>query len=337
MLALLMAPLSFGTLIAGAATADTGSEIEFRDEDGNEVEPVYVAGTEEGIMAISAEIDPESELAPQARVNGQIVPFDTLVYKVMQVRTQQGQQQHVQYIVIVGGTLSDQTPLPATIEVAVPAGAPVFWFGEVGGSGDPAQDPRFPGNIADMRRTEGDFDIYTATMTTYRDMQIEFRLAENPFTRTADDEPTIFIEYTPWQDVRELSLAVALPPGGVANARDVEFIGWGPADAEGDRSGAFARVFTDARAGELYSTEITFTVTGGGAAESNLNPVVVPALVAVLVAAAAVMFFFFAKGMNKAREDDWDEDWDEEEDADEDDEDDDGEYDDEGEESTEDK
>ena len=306
MLALLVAPLSFGTLSAGAATADNGAEIEFRDEDGNTVEPVYVDGTEEGIMAISAEIDPESELAPQARVNGEIVPFDTLIYKVMQVRTQQNQQQHIQNIVIVGGTLSDQTPLPATIEVAVPAGSSVFWFGEVGDSGDPAQDPRFSGNLADMRRTEGEFDIYTATMTTYRDMQIEFRLTENPFTQTPDGEPTIFIDYIPWQDVRELRLAVALPPGGAVLDRSLEFLGYGPRDPEtGLQSGAFARLITDAQAGELYSTEITFTVTGGGAADSNLNPLVMPILVAALVVVAGIMFFLFARGVSKRREEEY--------------------------------
>jgi len=304
MLALLVAPLSFGTLSAGAATADNGAEIEFRDEDGNTVEPVYVDGTEEGIMAISAEIDPESELAPQARVNGEIVPFDTLIYKAMQIRSQQGQQQHIQYIVIVGGTLSEQTPLPATIEVAVPTGAPVFWFGEVGGSGDPAQDPRFPGDVADMRRTEGDFDVYTATMTTYRDMQIEFRLDHNPFSQTPDGTPYIFLEYTPWQDVRELRLAVALPPGGTATDRDLEFLGFGPVGPDGERSGAFARLITDAQAGELYSTEITFTITGGGAADSNLHPLVMPILVAVLVVVAGIMFSIFARGVSKRREED---------------------------------
>jgi len=307
MLALLMAPLSIGTLIAGASeaegeavfTSEGGVEyIGEVDQDGNliDVEPIDVPELEgSGIMAISAELDPDDALAPQARVGGNVVPFDTLIYKVMQT--------HNQWIVIIGGTLHADVPLPATIEVAVPAGSPVFWFGEVRGTGDPTQDPRFPGDLSEMRRTEGEFDIYTAVMTNYRDMQIEYRLNHNPFSQ-GPDGPTIALEYTPWQDVRELRLSAALPPGGAVLARDIEFMGFGPADPENPeapRSPAFARVFTDVQGGQLYSTEITYTITGGGSAASNLSDVVVFGLAAVFVAAAGVMFVIFARGMNKNR------------------------------------
>ncbi|MCL2403708.1 MAG: hypothetical protein FWC86_05740, partial [Coriobacteriia bacterium] len=265
-----------------------------------------------GIAAISAEIDPED--MPQARLNGEIVPFESLIYKVM--------QSHNQWIVIVGGTLAENTPLPATIEVAVPTGSPVFWFGEVGATGDPTQDPRFPGELEDMRRTEGEFDIYTAIMTTYRDMQIEYRLNQNPFTQ-GPDGPTVALEYTPWHDVSELRLAAALPPGGAVLAPDIEFMGFGPGETTEERAPAFARLFTDATAGETFSTEITYTVTAGGSAVSNLSDVVVFGLVAVLVLVAGVVFFLFARGMKKnANNDDdyYEEEEEEEDDADVDDE-----------------
>jgi len=301
MLALLTGLVAVGAVTAGAATETTtdNGQIEYRDADGNlvDAQPIDVPELEgSGIAAISAELDPNDPLAPTARVGGEVVPFDTLIYKVM--------QSHNQWIVIIGGTLSDRTPLPATIEVAVPAGSPVFWFGEVGGSGNPELDPRFPGDLADMRRNEGAFDVYTATMTTHRDMQIEYRLNTNPFTQ-GPDGPTIALEYTPWQDVRELRLAAALPPGGAVLARDIEFLGFGPGENADERSPAFARLFTDAPAGETFSTEITYTITGGGAAASSLNPVIVPALVAVLVAIAGGTLVLFARGKKKHDDDDY--------------------------------
>ena len=280
MLALLVAPLSFG----GAATGD--DDIEARDEYGNvvDVQPVDVDELEgSGIMAISAELGEDDRLAPQARIGGTITPFETLIYKVLIVNDHP--------IVIVGGTLPEGTVLPATIEVAVPAGSPVFWFGEVGETGDPAQDPRFPSDHYTMR-TEGDFDIYTAVMTHYLDMQIEYRLSPSPFSRGGGDL-YVSLEYTPWQDVDELRLAAALPPGGVAPT--AEFIGWGPRDDDGNQSGAFAYIFADAQAGQTYAVDMGFTMTGTGAAVSNIDPGIVIGLIAVLVITASTMFFLFAK------------------------------------------
>ena len=212
-----------------------------------------------------------------------ITPFERMIYKVLIVNDHP--------IVIVGGTLPENTILPATIEVAVPAGSPVFWFGEVGESGDPAQDPRFPSDHYTMR-TEGDFDVYTAVMTHYLDMQIEYRLSPSPFSRGGGDL-YVSLEYTPWQDVDMLQLAAALPPGGVAPT--AEFIGWGPRDEEGNQSGAFAYNFPDAQAGETYSVDMGFTMTGGGPAVSNIDPGIVIGLIAVLVIVAATMFFLFSK------------------------------------------
>ena len=214
---------------------------------------------------------------------GEITPFETMIYKVLIVNDHP--------IVIVGGTLPEDTPLPATIEVAVPAGSPVFWFGEIGETGDPAQDPRFPDDRYTMR-TEGDFDVYTAVMTEYLDMQIEWRISPSPFSRGGGDL-YVSLEYTPWQDVDMLQLAAALPPGGVAPTAN--FIGWGPPDEEGNQSGAFAYDFPDAQAGQTYAVDMGFTMTGTGSAISNIDPVIVIGLIAVLTIVAGTMFFLFAK------------------------------------------
>ena len=226
-----------------------------------------------------------------------ITPFERMIYKVLIVNDHP--------IVIVGGTLPEGTVLPATIEVAVPAGSPVFWFGEVGESGDPAQDPRFPSDHYTMR-TEGDFDVYTAVMTHYLDMQIEYRLSPSPFSRGGGDL-YVSLEYTPWQDVDMLQLAAALPPGGVAPT--AEFIGWGPRDDDGNQSGAFAYIFPDAQAGQTYAVDMGFTMTGTGAAVSNIDPGIVIGLIAVLVITAATMFFLFSKTKRPQAKDDEQDAW----------------------------
>jgi len=292
-LALLMAPFSMSVL-AGAAEAEAAAddaEVALTTDD---VQPIDVPETDAGIMAISAEIDPDSDLASTVDLGGEVVPFESMIYKVMQANNH--------WIVIVGGTLPETATLPATIEVAVPTGSPVFWFGEVGESGDPALDPRFPDDRRSMR-TVGDLDVYTAVMTTYRDMQIEYRLNHNPFSQ-GPDGPTISLEYTPWHDVSELRLAAALPPGAAVLARDVEFIGFGPGETPDQRSAAFARIFNNVNAGETFSTEITYTITGGGSAQSGVSPVLVGALIAGTIVVAGVVFFIFARSTKKRHEED---------------------------------
>ncbi|MCL2379222.1 MAG: hypothetical protein FWC81_00325 [Coriobacteriia bacterium] len=287
-LILLCASLVGGSLIAGALPEyeDNGSDADVPTD----VQPVDVPETEEGIMAISGELD--AEMA--ATLGGPITPFESMIYKVM--------QSHGSWIVIVGGDLAENMPLPATIEIAVPADAPVFWFGEVGNTGDPAQDPRFPQPW--QFRTEGDFDIYTATMTQYHRVQIEYRLNDSPFSQ-GPDGPSIHVEYTPLQDLEELRLAVALPAGGAVLARDVQFLGMGPGNEP-----AFARIIENAQAGELYSTEITYTITAGGNAITNLDGWVVIVLAALLFGGAALTFWLFIKTRNKSAhyDDDWSED-----------------------------
>ncbi|MCL2679917.1 MAG: hypothetical protein FWF11_00340 [Coriobacteriia bacterium] len=283
------------TLLAGGLTAGATEDA----EDGLTIDPqpIDVPGTDPGITAISGEID--------LSASGHLTMFETMIYKVM--------QSGGSWIVIVGGTLAEHAPLPAYIEVGIPAGSPVFWFGQVGGSGNPDLDPQFDRPYE--FRTEGDTDIYSATMTQYRSMQIEYRLNHNPFSQ-GPDGPTLLVEYTPLHDVPRLQLAVGLPAGGAVRARDVEFIGMNPNNNEP----AFARTIEDAQGGQLYSTEITYTITSGGSATSNLDPAVVAIFAVVLALGTAAVFWLFVRTKNRAHDyyddDDYDDD-DEEYDEDE--------------------
>jgi len=206
-----------------------------------------------GVLALSDSIREEINMVVGRQQNAAVVEFagvdgvvhfEQLIYKVMEA---QGT-----WIVIIGGDLSDDVPLPATIEVAVPAGASVFWFGEIGPSGDPDLDPKFA--YPYQRRTEGDFDIYTATMTRYHGMQIEFHLGYNPINQKLGGA-TIDLVYVPLHDVPELRLAAAVPTDAVVPDLSLEFLGAGP-----DGELAFAYLILDAPSGMRQSTQIAYTV-----------------------------------------------------------------------------
>jgi len=212
---------------------------------------VNVLDNDEGINIVQ-ESRQRADASMREVPEGEIVPFESLIYKVMNTDESLSQGN---WIVIIGGTLPDDIALPVTIEIAVPAGASVFWFGEVGPTGDPAQDPRFAGDFNDMFRTEGDFDIYTATVRYYRDIQIEFRI-DDPTTQV-NGSIAIELEYTPLHDVSELRLAVAVPVGAeVAETPDwiLEFLGY---NTHGD-SMAYAFLRHNAQAGEAYKATMVF-------------------------------------------------------------------------------
>jgi len=206
-----------------------------------------------GVLALSDSIREEinmvvgrqqnAVIAEFTEVDG-VVHFEQLIYKVMEA---QGT-----WIAIIGGDLSDDVSLPATIEVAVPAGASVFWFGEIGPSGDPDLDPKFA--YPYQWRTEGDFDIYTAILTHYHRIQIEFVLDSSPVSSSSDGA-TISIEYVPLHDAPELRLAAAVPVEAVVSDLNLEFLGAGP-----DGELAFAYLILDAPSGMRQSTQIAYTI-----------------------------------------------------------------------------
>lgn len=69
---------------------------------------------------------------------------------------------------IVGGELRASTPLPADVELAVPAGSEIQWVGEVLGM-DPSADIA----VKTKKRTEKGMDIYSFKLTKSRTAQIE--------------------------------------------------------------------------------------------------------------------------------------------------------------------
>ena len=106
----------------------------------------------------------------------------------------------------VVGKLSSDVSLPATVEIAVPAGVHVFWLGEseVGSHIEHDWPWRW--------RTEGDFDIYTITVTQHRMPRIMFWLDDDPSRELSSSHmSTVRLAYTPYDDTSRLYLTIRLP------------------------------------------------------------------------------------------------------------------------------
>ncbi|MDI6900168.1 MAG: hypothetical protein QMC79_00560 [Anaerosomatales bacterium] len=73
---------------------------------------------------------------------------------------------------IVNVILSDDTPLPAVVEVPIPAGAQVLWAGEIFG-GDPALDPARETSVTPVAGGQ----LVTFTLSEVRIAQVEADLA----------------------------------------------------------------------------------------------------------------------------------------------------------------
>ena len=72
---------------------------------------------------------------------------------------------------IISGTLPENTPLPATVEISAPSGAQIMWAGEILG-GDLASDPEVKYTV----KQGESYDVYTFTLTKSLTGQLEFTI-----------------------------------------------------------------------------------------------------------------------------------------------------------------
>ena len=184
------------------------------------------------------------------------------------------------YSTAVIGFLNPEVELPATVELAIPAGSEIIWFSEVSG-GPIANDPEFtePFNM----RTESGFDIYTVTLEHYHSVQIEYRTDFNPVTRLSDGWYSIQMSYTPIADLPILRLMTNLPAETVVQDPNVELIG---TDDEGNP--IMFRIYTNIAAFETVQGEITYFPPAGLGMPATIGSVW-EGLIITLAASAAVI------------------------------------------------
>jgi hypothetical protein len=195
----------------------------------------------------------------------------------------------------VTGALPDATPLPAQVELAVPAGLKLQWAGELLG-GDPSKDP----DVSPTVTQKDGLDIYSFTLAKARTGQIE---VISPTTFATDAElRTAALEWKSHQDIASLSLYARIPLGSQI-LKQAEGSGVQPS-AEG--YSYYGREYKDVKAGETKSLAFAFkpaAVTAAAAApvapaaasQGGAGALVPLALLAV----AAIAGFFLIRGVNR--------------------------------------
>ena len=239
--------------------------------------PQFKTSLAKGVLVIflllTPFIQPLTQLAAaNSVVQSEIVPFEAINYF---------KARHIdRYSIAVIGFLNSEVELPATVELAIPAGSEVIWFSEASG-GPIANDPEFtePFNI----RTESNFDIYTVTLEHYHSVQIEYRTDYNPVTRLSDGWYSIQMSYTPIADLPILRLMTNFPAETIVQDPNVEFMG---TDDEGNP--IMFRIYTDISAFQTVQGEITYFPPEGLGMVATTGSVW-EGLIITLVASAAVI------------------------------------------------
>jgi hypothetical protein len=109
-------------------------------------------------------------------------------------------------LMIIAGQLATDTPLPAQVELAVPAGLRLQWSGEIVGD-NPANDPTVMPKITKV----GNSDIYAFTVKKSRTAQLE--LAIPGAVQSDGSKYAASVVWTPSQDVKELKIGFRIPAG----------------------------------------------------------------------------------------------------------------------------
>ena len=228
---------------------------------------------ETGVVEAGSE---ESTDDPRRPTDG-IIPIVNLQYKVMLwggewIATLTGH-----------GNFEERFSQGAVVEVGVPAGTEVFWFGEIGEDNLVVREFVQPWDV----RTEGGFDIYRAVLTQGTGIQLDL-VTTDPRIETQEG-PGVRVAYTPLHDTDELWLAAATPPGTAVLDRNIQYLGTGP---NGEL--AFAYVLNDVVGRQMQEVDIIY-ITDATETVSNISPAVPIAIIASVFALAVVGIIYFKK------------------------------------------
>jgi len=229
-----------------------------------------------------------------AQAAPETVPFTTLQFKLFRIPDG--------YTGGVWAFLAPEVELPATVQIAVPTGVEVFFFGEVPPGGVNSETPTFPQpyNVV----TRGDYDIYTAVAENSHNIQLEFYLEHFPVRAAEDGNHAIRIEYTPLTDLEVLRLAAFIPAGSTIVTPEAEYLGTGPT---GDISYAVATI--DVVGGETYSVDLEYTPPEVTARENaagvsgGILAVVGAVIFTAIVVAGLLLFMKVRKGSDSSDDD----------------------------------
>jgi len=221
----------------------------------------------------------------QAEPADSITPFEAMSFVLHRVDADS-------YFAAIRGHLDPEVQLPATVEVALPAGSEIIWFGETPSDGV-ASGRTFeaPYNV----RTEYNLDIYTVTLISYHEVQIEYNLFANPAVRLENGDYIVRMEYTPLTDLTALSMITNLPVGSTVYDEAIAFLG---PNAHGESQ--FGQIFHNPEALQPVVLGITYSVTTGQ--EAVLDGLVIAAAILAGAALVAVIGIIVVKRRQQVHE-----------------------------------
>jgi len=234
------------------------------------------------VLPLSATATPEDELP-------EITPFEAMTMTVRRLPTT--------FIAAATGFLDPDIELPVTVEIAVPAGSSLIWFGEPSWDGPITADPRFeePFNM----RTEDGLDIYTVTLENYPQVQIEFNLAFSPVAELADGTQALRMEYTPLTELQALRFLTNLPIGSEVLDENINLYGFNE-----ENEPQFGYTFRNTRAGEMYTITVLYQGDGAHSETGVIDGLLITAAI-LLVCFAAVLALVFITKRRRAANEEW--------------------------------
>lgn len=184
--------------------------------------------------------------------------------------------------------------LPVEVEVAIPRGAVISWFGEILGA-DPSQDKSLNYKKTDTR---GVFDIYSVTLVNSRIVQVEAGVGMPVEANGAKSKITL--SYAPAQDADELLLAAELPKTAEVDLAD----GIAPIADGGAGGQVYGVSINDVKAGEEKTATVNYEIVSSTkkAVNDTLKgklPMQTVILIVMFIAALALLVGIFIVSANK--------------------------------------
>lgn len=189
--------------------------------------------------------------------------------------------------------LPESTEFPVDVEMAVPKGSSITWFGEIIGD-DPANDITATYKLLETR---GDYDVYLATVKQSLTVQAEF--SGSPLSQNNDAGNAVMtVSYEPVVDTNELLLAAEIPANAAIISQDLQSLG------SGISGQVYGNAFGAVSAGEEKSLAIEYranaVASGGKTGSTGENETLIIVVVLAVVALAVGAIIFAATKRSKA-------------------------------------
>lgn len=193
-------------------------------------------------------------------------------------------------LAIVNATINPQEPLPATVEVPVPAGAVVLWAGEIMRT-DASADVQRETTVERV----GEMDVYTLTLEKSYTAQLEIRLPD-PTIEGSRVRATVSWTNPGDEVLMSGGVVVEAGAGDVTTSPEIA----GEVRERGNES-LYPLKAARLASGQTYTIEVEWTRGAGQAGEGGDSVSIPPLLLIALVASIVTLLAVIASQRLRAR------------------------------------